>query len=79
MLLFPHAIMHESAVTFLGFGLPAEMPAIGVILAESMNYIVTGKWWLTFFPGILLLMAVLLFDRIGESLKKLWNPESGNE
>lgn len=79
ILLFPHAIMHEAAVTFLGFGLAKEMPAIGVILAESMNYITTGKWWMAVFPGLMLLIAVVLFDLIGETLKKLWNPDSGNE
>lgn len=79
VLLFPHAIMHEASVTFLGFGLAKEMPAIGVILSESMNYITTGKWWMAVFPGIMLLIAVVLFDIIGETLKKLWNPNSGNE
>lgn len=79
VLLFPHAIMHEASVTFLGFGLPKEMPAIGVILAESMNYLTTGKWWMAVFPGAMLLLAVLLFDMIGSTLKKLWNPQSGQE
>ena len=79
MLLFPHAIMHEAAVTFLGFGLPAEIPSIGVILSEAMKHIVTGKWWLAVFPGLLLLAALMFFDAIGENLKKLWNPSSGNE
>ena len=79
MLLFPHAIMHEAAVTFLGFGLPAEMPSIGVILSEAMKHIVTGKWWLAVFPGLLLLAALMFFDAIGENLKKLLNPGSGNE
>lgn len=79
ILLFPHAIMHEASVTFLGFGLSKETPAIGVILAESMNHITTGKWWMALFPGLMLLIAVILFDVIGENLKKLWNPGSGNE
>lgn len=79
ILLFPHAIMHEASVTFLGFGLPAEEPAIGVILSESMKYIATGKWWLALFPGLMLLVAVMLFDVIGENLKRLLNPNSGNE
>lgn len=79
VLLFPHAIMHEASITFLGFGLPAESPAIGVILAESMKHIATGKWWLAVFPGLMLLVAVLLFDVIGDDLKKLLNPTSGNE
>lgn len=79
VLLFPHTIMHESAITFLGFGLPAETPAIGVILAEAMNHIATGKWWLALFPGLLLITAVILFYVIGENLKKMINPASANE
>lgn len=79
ILLFPHAIMHEASITFLGFGLSAEQPAIGVILSESMKHISTGKWWLALFPGIMLLLAVMLFDVIGENLKRLLNPSSGNE
>lgn len=79
VLLFPHAIMHEAAITFLGFGFPAEVPAIGVILSESMNHITTGKWWMAVFPGLMLLTAVMLFDAAGENLKRLLNPNSGNE
>lgn len=79
VLLFPHAIMHEASITFLGFGLPAESPAIGVILSEAMQHIATGKWWLALFPGLMLLLAVILFDVIGENLKKLMNPQSCNE
>jgi peptide/nickel transport system permease protein len=79
VLLFPHAIMHEASITFLGFGLPAESPAIGAILSEAMKHIATGKWWLALFPGLMLLVAVVLFDVIGDNLKKLLNPSSGNE
>ena len=79
ILMFPHAIMHEAAITFLGFGLPPHEPAIGVILAESMNYLSSGYWWLAFYPGMSLLIVVLLFDFIGESVEKLLNPETAQE
>ena len=46
LLVFPHAIMHESSVTFLGFGLSPHEPAIGIILSESMSYLAMGAWWL---------------------------------
>ena len=58
VLLFPHAILHEASITFLGFGLSAEKPAVGIILSESMKYLVTGKWWLAAFPGMMLVLAV---------------------
>ena len=65
ILLFPHAILHESSVTFLGFGLSSEQPAIGVILSESMQYLTTGKWWLALFPGLALVLVVVLFALLG--------------
>src|SRR5699024_5331231 len=56
ILLFPHTILHEAAITFLGFGLSTETPAIGIILSESMRYLSIGAWWLAFFPGLSLLL-----------------------
>ena len=76
VLLFPHAILHEASITFLGFGLSPEQPAVGVILSESMKYLATGKWWLAVFPGLLLVLTVMLFDMAGESLRKLLDPGS---
>ena len=79
ILLFPHAILHEAAITFLGFGLPPEMPAIGIILSESMNYLSIGMWWLALFPGLALLTVVLLFDQAGQSLRRLIDPARAQE
>lgn len=72
VLLFPHAILHEASITFLGFGLSPEQPAIGVILSESMSYLSSGSWWLAVFPGLSLLLIVLAFDRIGDLLRGLF-------
>jgi peptide/nickel transport system permease protein len=74
ILLFPHAIMHESGLTFLGFGLPPEQPAIGIILSESMRYISSGAWWLAFFPGLSLVVLVLLIDKLGNTVRQLLEP-----
>lgn len=79
ILMFPHAIMHESGLTFLGFGLSPEQPAIGIILSESMKYLSTGMWWLAFFPGLMLVIIVLLFDKLGENMKKIIDPYSSHE
>lgn len=76
VLLFPHAILHESSITFLGFGLSTEQPAIGIVLSEAMKYLVTGKWWLALFPGILLVATVVVFYVLGENLRKLIDPSS---
>ena len=79
ILLFPHAILHEAAITFLGFGLPPEQPAIGVILSKSMSYLSTGAWWLAVFPGLALMATVLLFDVAGQSLRKLVDPHTAQK
>ncbi len=79
ILLFPHAILHEAAITFLGFGLPPEQPAIGVILSESMSYLSTGAWWLAVFPGLALMATVLLFDVAGQGLRKLVDPHTAQK
>ena len=79
LLVFPHAIMHESSITFLGFGLSPHEPAIGIILSESMQYLAMGAWWLAFFPGLALLIVVLLFDIIGDNLKRLFDPSQANK
>lgn len=79
ILLFPHAILHEASITFLGFGLSPEEPAVGVILSESMRYLTSGFWWLTVLPGAALLLIVLLFDAIGDNLRTIIDPYSAQE
>jgi ABC-type dipeptide/oligopeptide/nickel transport system permease subunit len=79
IVLFPHAILHESSITFLGFGLSSEQPAIGVILSEAMKYLVTGNWWLALFPGLMLVLTVIFFYLAGENLRKLIDPASTHE
>lgn len=79
ILMFPHAILHEAAISFLGYGLPPEQPAIGIILSESMKYLTSGMWWLAVFPGLVLVLIVLLIDRMGDNLKLLVDPGSAQE
>ena len=69
ILLFPHAILHEAGITFLGFGLSPEQPAVGIILSESMRYLAMGKWWLSLFPGLMLVMVVILFHYLGKKVQ----------
>ena len=76
VLLFPHAVLHESSVTFLGFGLPSNQPAVGNILAESMRYLLGGQWWLAVFPGVFLTIVTGLFYAAGQNLRKLTDPGS---
>ena len=76
VLIFPHAILHEASITFLGFGLPPHEPAIGIILSESMTYLTSGKWWLAFFPGLSLVSLSLMIDGLASGMKKWMTPET---
>lgn len=79
VLQFPHAILHEAGATFLGFGLPPEQPAIGIILEEGMGYLAAGRWWLALFPGLSLVLAAAAFALAGERLRLLLAPASAQE
>lgn len=76
VLLFPHAILHEAALSFLGLGVDPAEPSIGVLLAESMRYLTAGAWWLAVLPGLCLLVIVKLVDTIGENTRALVDPRS---
>jgi peptide/nickel transport system permease protein len=79
ILLFPHAILHEASLTFLGFGLSPHEPAIGVILAESMRYLSLGYWWLAVIPGVALVIIVNIINSLGEGLRDLVDPNTVQE
>lgn len=79
ILMFPHAILHEASVSFLGYGLPPEQPAIGIILSESMKYISAGMWWTAVFPGLTMVLTVLLVDRLGDNLRMIIDPYNAQE
>ncbi len=79
VLLFPHAILHEAGLTFLGFGIEPSKPAIGILLSESMRSLTAGNWWLGLFPGLMLLVAVLCFDFVGNGLRTLTDPRGSQQ
>ncbi|MGX1195895.1 ABC transporter permease [Metabacillus sp. SLBN-84] len=79
ILMFPHTILHEASLTFLGFGLSPHQPGVGVILSESLNYLSTGQWWVALMPGLSLLFIVRLFDILGENIQALYNPHKAHE
>jgi peptide/nickel transport system permease protein len=78
LLLFPHAVLHEAAITFIGLGMSPHQPAIGIILSESMRYLSTGMWWLAVFPGLGLLATVRAFDKLGNHLRQLIDPRNAH-
>lgn len=74
LLLFPHAVLHEAALSFLGFGLSPHEPAIGILLAESLQALAGGLWWTGVLPGLALVAMVLAFARVTEAVQLLADP-----
>ena len=66
------AITLEATLSFLGLGLPITQPSLGLLIANGFNYLLSGRYWISFFPGIALVLAVvainLVADRLGEIL-----------
>lgn len=69
ILLLPHAIWHESALSFLGVGLPPNDPSLGTLLQDARSGILAGGWWLLLFPAGLLTAACLAVAGIGGHLR----------
>ena len=77
VIIFPHAILHEAGLSFIGLGIPPHLPSIGVILAESLRGVMAGYWWLAVFPGLGLMLVALAFERFGEALRQAADPAEG--
>jgi len=67
------AILIEAALSFLGAGVPPPTPAWGSMAAEGRNYVATA-WWITFFPGMAILVTVFIFNLLGDWLRDLLDP-----
>ncbi|GAB3274663.1 ABC transporter permease [Parasphingorhabdus pacifica] len=59
VLILPHAVWHETALSFLGLGLPPHMASIGNILGDGREAVLLGAWWIIFFPSVLLVLTTL--------------------
>lgn len=74
VLLFPQAIVHESALTFLGLGVAPTDPSLGTVLSEGMRYVTEGRWWLVAAPVALLVALAVLLDAFGDRLRSTLSP-----
>lgn len=66
--IFSVAILTEAALSFLGSGIPAPMPSLGNLLLEGKKVIFTA-WWMTFFPGIAIVLLILALNIVGDALR----------
>ena len=70
-----NAIMSEAALSFLGLGMPMTKPSLGSLITAGFEYIFSGSWWITIFPGILLVVLILVINLLGDWVRDFLNPK----
>lgn len=69
-----HAITLEATLSFLGLGLPKTQPSLGLLIANGFEFMLGFEYWISFFPGLALLMLVLTINLVGDRLRDVFNP-----
>ena len=69
-----HAISLEATLSFLGLGLPITEPSLGLLIANGYEYLLSGKYWISMYPGIALLLMILSINLVGDQLRDQLNP-----
>jgi len=70
-----NAVMSEAALSFLGLGMPVTKPSLGSLIQSGFEFIFSGSWWITVFPGIWLVLFVLVINLLGDWLRDVLNPK----
>ncbi|MGD8385846.1 MAG: ABC transporter permease [Desulfobacteraceae bacterium] len=70
-----NAIMSEAALSFIGLGMPVTRPSLGSLIKIGFEYIFSGTWWITLFPGIVLVLLILAINLLGDWLRDYLNPK----
>ncbi len=70
-----NAIMSEAALSFIGLGMPVSQPSLGSLIKSGFDYIFSGSWWITLFPGIALVVLILSINLLGDWVRDFLNPK----
>ena len=68
------AILNAAGLSFIGLGVRPPEPEWGILVAEGAQFIVSGEWWVSFFPGAMLMLAVFTFNLLGDALRDIFDP-----
>jgi len=68
------AILNAAGLSFIGLGVRPPTPEWGILVAEGAQFIVSGEWWVSFFPGAILMLAVFSFNLLGDALRDIFDP-----
>ncbi|CAM5245674.1 ABC transporter permease [Streptomyces badius] len=79
VLMVPHAMWHESALSFLGLGLPAHQASLGNLVQSARGSLLAGDWWPTLFPGLFLIVPTLALAGLAGAWRDQINPRRKSE
>ena len=68
------AISTEATLSFLGIGLPITEPSLGLLISNGFRYLLSGKYWISFYPGIALVVVIVALNMMGDRLRDVLNP-----
>jgi peptide/nickel transport system permease protein len=69
-----HAIALEATLSFLGLGLPITEPSLGLLIANGFQYLLSGKYWMSFYPGLALMLTIVAINLVADQLRDVLNP-----
>ncbi len=69
-----HAIALEATLSFLGVGVPITEPSLGLLIANGYGYLLSGRYWISLYPGVALLLTILAINLVGDQLRDVMNP-----
>jgi peptide/nickel transport system permease protein len=69
-----HAIALEATLSFLGLGLPITQPSLGLLISNGFSYMLSGKYWISFYPGVALLLTIMSINLVADQLRDVLNP-----
>ncbi len=71
-----HAIALEATLSFLGVGVPVTEPSLGMLISNGFEFLLSGYYWISFFPGLALAIIVIAINLVGDHLRDILNPRN---
>jgi ABC-type microcin C transport system permease subunit YejE len=70
----PNLTVAEATLSFLGLGMPITSPSLGLLISNGFAHLISGKYWISFYPGIALLVTIVAINLVGDRMRDVLNP-----
>ena len=66
-----NAIIIAASLSFLGVGIPPPTPELGSMITDGLQYVISGQWWISIFPGLFIVFIVIAFNMMGDTIREV--------